>query len=90
MLFDNRPKFHRPIPSPYRQGNPLRYMRGIVTFIGKGLVGVAAVILLLISAVAGPGVEFPRSRRGWFAFFAFLVVSIGLLLMAIWYRTLLD
>ena len=86
MLFDNRPKFHRPTPSPYRQGNPLRYTRGIVTLIGKGLVGVAAIILLLISAIAGPGVEFPKSRKGWFAFVALLVVSTGVLLMAIWYR----
>lgn len=86
MLFDNRPKFHRPTPSPYRQGNPLRYTRGIVTLIAKGLVGVGAIILLVISAVAGPGAEFPKSRKGWFAFVAFLLVSSALLLMAIWYR----
>lgn len=86
MLFDNRPKFHRPTPSPYRQGNPLRYTRGIATLIGKGLVGVAAIILLLVCAVAGSGVEFPKSRKGWLTFVAFLVVSTGLLLVAIWCR----
>lgn len=64
MLFDNRPKFHRPTPSPYPQGNPLRYTRGIVTLIGKELVDVGAIILLLISAVAGQGGEFPKSRKG--------------------------
>ena len=39
----------------------------VFSAIGRGMFGAVTIALLLISAVAGPGVELPTSAKGWWA-----------------------
>lgn len=85
MLFDRRPEFRRPIAGPWRSGSVRARLVGIPALLVKGLTGAAGIVLLLVIALAGPGVDFPMSRKGWYWLAAVVVaVIIGVLFFAAW------
>ncbi|WEY37763.1 hypothetical protein [Paraburkholderia sp. SUR17] len=85
MLFDRRPEFKRPIAGPWRSSSVRARLAGIPALVVKGLTGAAAIVLLLVIAFAGQGVNFPASRKGWY-WLAALVAGVVLvaLLFATW------
>ncbi|WP_154731416.1 hypothetical protein [Burkholderia pseudomallei] len=85
MLFDRRPEFKRPTAGPWHSGSVRARLAGIPALVAKGLTGAAGIVLLLVIAFAGPGVDFPTSRKGWYWLAAVVAaVIIGALLFAAW------
>lgn len=72
MLFDKRPKFRRRPPSPYREGSLVNRATTLFSWLGRGIIGLLSIVLLLVTAAAGPGVDLPISKKGWFALAAII------------------
>jgi hypothetical protein len=83
MLFNKKPEFRRPPSSPYQDRSPVDRATKLFSWLGRGVLGVVTILLILISASAGPAVDLPMSKKGWFALAAVIGGGIVVCVVAV-------
>lgn len=84
MLFKKRPEFRRRSLSPYREGGLVNRATMLFSFLGRGIFGLSSIVLLVVTAAAGSGVDLPTSKKGWFALAA--IIGGGILICLVMLR----
>ncbi|CAM2194051.1 protein of unknown function [Paraburkholderia kururiensis] len=71
---------------PIAKGGVVNRATTLFSWLGRGIFGLLSIVLLLATAAAGPGVDLPTSKRGWFALAA--IIAGGVLICIVVVRSM--